>query len=278
MTDYEMQPQGHSSLTLSDLTQWRAEPVLLDHGTMLQCREGQADVQVNFDRITLRAASVLTLFPGDVVRVHGASTDFSAECLTYDAALLREASLQVEHTVYDELRQDRCRHAGDRVAHTVKAMFALLRAYFSQPGSTCTDSLVLLQLKAFFLSYADYMSHHPGERHEQAGSRRIRELFNQFMQLLEKDYMNARDVNTYAQRMNISAKYLNVVVQQITGRTAKTLIDHFVVLQLKLTLRNSRKSVKEIAWDYHFSDLSFFCRYFKQHIGMTPQQFRKQQK
>lgn len=35
------------------------------------------------------------------------------------------------------------------------------------------------------------------------------------------------------------------------------------------------KSAKEIAADYRFSDFSFFCRYFKQHTGMTPQQFRK---
>lgn len=278
MTDLEMQSQRHTSFTESRLDAWRAEPVLTDHGTMLRCRDGQAGMQINFDRVEIRQGTVVTLFPGDVVRVTGASDDFCADCLVYDAALLREASLQVEHTVYDELRQDRCRHGDDQVSHIVENMFALLRSYFSLPNCTCTDTIVLLQLKAFFLSYSDYVSHNPALRHEQGGSRRVRELFNQFMMLVEKHYKTTRDVNTYAQQMHISAKYLNVVVQQITGRTAKVLIDHFVVLQLKLTLRNSQKSVKEIAWDYHFSDLSFFCRYFKQHIGLTPQQFRKMKK
>lgn len=32
--------------------------------------------------------------------------------------------------------------------------------------------------------------------------------------------------------------------------------------------------IKQIAWDYQFSDTSFLCRYFKQHTGQTPQQFR----
>lgn len=278
MTDFELQSHRRSSLAVSNLDAWRAEPVLLDQGTMMRCRQGCATLRVNFDRICLQAGSVLTLFPGDVVRMIEADGEFAVECLVYNAALLREASLQVEHTVYEQLRQDRCRGGEDNVSHIVDSMFALLRCYFAQPNCACTDTLVLLQLKAFFLSYSDYMSHNPDARHPLAGSRRVRELFSQFMMMLEKNYMYVRDVNSYAERMNISAKYLNAIVQQVTGRTAKTIIDHFVVLQLKLTLRNSQKSVKEIAWDYHFSDLSFFCRYFKQHIGQTPQQFRKSRK
>jgi AraC-like DNA-binding protein len=30
-----------------------------------------------------------------------------------------------------------------------------------------------------------------------------------------------------------------------------------------------------MAWEYHFADASFFCRYFKKHTGMTPQQVRE---
>lgn len=33
-------------------------------------------------------------------------------------------------------------------------------------------------------------------------------------------------------------------------------------------------SVKEIAWEYHFNDVSFFCRYFKRHTGLTPMEIR----
>lgn len=34
-------------------------------------------------------------------------------------------------------------------------------------------------------------------------------------------------------------------------------------------------TVKEIAWNYHFADASFFCRYFKSHTGLTPQDYRR---
>ena len=106
-------------------------------------------------------------------------------------------------------------------------------------------------------------------------SYRIRELFNLFMMLVERDYKKSRDVNHYAALMNISSKYLTNIVRQVTSRTPKNIIDQYVILHLKMELHHSQQSIKEIAWNYNFSDSSFFCRYFKKHTGKTPQQIRE---
>ncbi|MGN0206087.1 MAG: helix-turn-helix domain-containing protein, partial [Muribaculaceae bacterium] len=63
-------------------------------------------------------------------------------------------------------------------------------------------------------------------------------------------------------------------VKQNTGKSPKTIIDQYLVLQLKKTLSRTPLSVKQIAWEYHFNDTAFLCRYFKAHTGRTPQQFR----
>ena len=94
------------------------------------------------------------------------------------------------------------------------------------------------------------------------------------MMLLEWDYKISRDVNYYAAQMNISSKYLTNIVSLVTGHTPKTIIDQYVILQLKLHLKRSTQSIKEMAWEFHFADVSFFCRYFKKHTGLTPQQIR----
>ena len=154
-------------------------------------------------------------------------------------------------------------------------MFALLRLYFEQEGSICLEQLVTLQLKAFFLGFYDYLYRNPEEKKAETGSPRIRELFNRFMRALESRYRESRDVSYYADLLSVSAKYLDIVTRRITGHTAKSVIDHYVVLQIKQSLATEEKSIKELSWDYHFCDISFFCRYFKQHTGLTPQQFRK---
>ena len=92
---------------------------------------------------------------------------------------------------------------------------------------------------------------------------------------MERDYKQSRDVNYYANLMHITSKYLTNIVRQVTGHTPKTIIDQYVILQLKMQLQRTSQSIKEVAWEYHFTDVSFFCRYFKKHTGLTPQQVRE---
>lgn len=275
LKDIEMRPNRKASLKTRSLDEWVDEYVVIDYGMILLCTEGEANIRVHFSEWLLKPGSVITLFPGDVVSIMHKSEEFKAETLRYAASLLREASLQLEHTVYSELKTDRCRTESATLTSIVSNMFALLRIYFEQEGCICLDQLVLLQLKAFFLGFYDYLYRNPIERKADNGSPRTRELFNRFMRELENRYRQSRDVSFYAELLNISPKYLNIVTQRITSHTIKTIIDQYVVLQIKQSLSTEEMSIKQLAWEYHFSDLSFFCRYFKQHTGMTPQQFRK---
>lgn len=277
LKDIEMRPNRKASLKTRSLDEWLGEYVVIDYGMILLCTEGEANIRVHFSEWLLKPGSVITLFPGDVVSITHKSEEFKAETLRYAASLLREASLQLEHTVYSELKTDRCRTESATLTSIVSNMFALLRIYFEQEGCICLDQLVLLQLKAFFLGFYDYLYRNPIKRTADNGSPRTRELFNRFMRELENRYRQSRDVSFYAELLNISPKYLNIVTQRITSHTIKTIIDQYVVLQIKQSLTTEEKSIKQLAWEYHFSDLSFFCRYFKQHTGMTPQQFRKRE-
>ena len=263
------------SLRTTALGRWRTEDQVIDYGVIMICREGSAALRVNFSTWRLSPGAVITLFPGDMVVVTESSIDFSVEMLQYSASLLREASLQLEQTVYSHLRADRCRTESPVLTKIINNMFALLGVYFSQPDCICLDQLVLLQLKAFFIGFHDYMYRSPGERKDEEGSPRVRELFSRFMMEMENRFRQSRDVAYYASLLHITPKYLNLITRRVSGHTAKTLIDQYVILQLKLSLRSEGKSAKQLAWEYHFSDLSFFCRYFKQHTGMTPMQFVK---
>lgn len=264
------------SLSMSTLRRWQGEEHVIDYGMIILCRAGRATLRVNFSTWQLSPDAVITLFPGDMIVIEEHTDDFSVEALQYSASLLREASLQLEQTVYSQLRADRCRTESPMLTRIINHMFALLGVYFCQPDCICLDQLVLLQLKAFFMGFYDYIYRHPSQRREDdTASPRTKELFNRFMMEMETRYRQSRDVSYYASLLHITPKYLNLITRRVSGHTAKTLIDQYTILQLKLSLRSEGKSAKQLAWDYHFSDLSFFCRYFKQHTGMTPMQFVK---
>lgn len=298
----ELSSQQEASLFRSGLEEWQEGPQVLTYGAILICRKGKAMLNVNYKDWELYEGAVITLFPNDVVelKVDGdckspqtengdfkspetengdckspqTANCFQAEILKYNPSLLREASLQLEQTVYSSLRKDRCRQDTPVVTNIINGMFGLLKVYFDQSECTCISQLVLCQLKAFFIGFHEYLQRNPQYRPDEVKSYRVRELFNRFMMLLERDYKISRDVNYYAEKMNISSKYLTNIVNQVTGHTPKTIIDQYVILQLKMHLKRTTQSIKEMAWEFHFADVSFFCRYFKKHTGLTPQQIR----
>lgn len=298
----ELSSQQEASLSCSGLEEWQEGPQVLTYGAILICRKGKARLNVNYKDWELYEGAVITLFPNDVVelKVDGdckspqtengdcrspetengdckspqTANSFQVEILKYNPSLLREASLQLEQTVYSSLREDRCRQDTPVVTNIINGMFGLLKVYFDQTECTCISQLVLCQLKAFFIGFHEYLQRNPQYRPDEVKSYRVRELFNRFMMLLEKDYKISRDVNYYAEKMNISSKYLTNIVNQVTGHTPKTIIDQYVILQLKMHLKRTTQSIKEMAWEFHFADVSFFCRYFKKHTGLTPQQIR----
>lgn len=276
----ELSARHDAELLNTQLEEWRSSAQVLTYGAILICRGGRATLNVNYKDWQLHEGAVITLFPNDVVMLttneRGGETPFRAEMLKYNPALLREASLQLEHTVYSQLREDRCRQDTPVVTEIIDYMFSLLKVYFRQTECTCISQLVLCQLKAFFIGFHEYLQRNPETCPDEVKSYRVRQLFNRFMWLMERNCKISRDVNFYAERMDITSKYLTRIVRQVTGHTPKTIIDQYVILQLKMQLKRGGQSVKEIAWEYHFTDMSFFCRYFKKHTGITPQQAREE--
>lgn len=273
----ELSSYQEASLFTTHLEEWQDGPQVITYGAILICRKGKAMVNINYKEWYLHEGAVITVFPNDVVelKVKSEASLFDVEMLKYNASLLREASLQLEQTVYSSLREDRCRQDTPVVTNIIDSMFALLKVYFNQSECTCISQLVLLQLKAFFVGFHEYLQRNPQNRpDDEVKSYRVRELFNRFMMLMERDYKLSRDVNYYADLMHITSKYLTNIVRQVAGHTPKAIIDQYVILQLKMQLQRSSQSIKEIAWEYHFTDVSFFCRYFKKHTGLTPQQMR----
>lgn len=100
-------------------------------------------------------------------------------------------------------------------------------------------------------------------------------LVKNFTQLVQKQFRSQRNVTTYAEQLNITPKYLTETVKEITGKTAGEIIDDFVLLEAKLLLDNPALSIAEIADELHFSDQSFFGKYFKRHTGLSPKEYRQ---
>jgi AraC-like DNA-binding protein len=46
-------------------------------------------------------------------------------------------------------------------------------------------------------------------------------------------------------------------------------------MELRVLLKNSTKTIKEIANEMNFPNQSFLGKYFREHVGVTPSEYRK---
>ena len=85
-------------------------------------------------------------------------------------------------------------------------------------------------------------------------------IFGKFINLISATAVKQRSVGYYAEKLYITPKYLSVVCKRISGKTM---------------LKHSSKSIKEIALELDFPNMSFFGKYVKAHLGESPSRYRR---
>ena len=112
--------------------------------------------------------------------------------------------------------------------------------------------------------------------HERSDVNRNRSIIiaRDFIQMVNADNGSHRSVSYYADHLFYSPKYLCTIVRQVTGKTPIQIINEHAIKEIKQKLKNSDLSIKEIADYFDFSNPSFFGKYVKNHLGISPLQYR----
>ena len=100
-------------------------------------------------------------------------------------------------------------------------------------------------------------------------------LADKFMHMVEQSDGRIRKVDDYANQLNITPKYLSTLLKETMNRRPSEVIHFYTLKAIKHRLRFTDLTMQEIANDLNFANASFFGKYFKDHAGMTPLDFRK---
>ncbi len=103
-----------------------------------------------------------------------------------------------------------------------------------------------------------------------------RKLFHEFRSLVERHFRDQWPVAHYAGRLRCSQPRLNRICRRFTGRAANQIIMDRTILEARRELFYTTLSAADIAYGLGFQDPSYFSRYFKRRMGVTPGQYRAQ--
>lgn len=95
-----------------------------------------------------------------------------------------------------------------------------------------------------------------------------------FKEILQKEVVNNRGIDFYANQLGISRITLNKRIKSQFGITVSEMVDEFILFEIKTHLLYSQQNINEIAYLLNFSEANHLTRFFKKHTGTSPKEFR----
>ena len=96
-----------------------------------------------------------------------------------------------------------------------------------------------------------------------------------FLHLASRNFKKERQIQFYADRMNITSTYLSRVVKELTGNTVFSYLSNFLYNEICIQLKTTDKTISEIADELNFSDQSALTNFFRTKASMSPLSYRK---
>lgn len=98
--------------------------------------------------------------------------------------------------------------------------------------------------------------------------------FTKFIKLIRQKSAKEKKLQVYANELGITTTHLNRLCKQAVGKTASMVIQDYIILEAKRYLSFTTHNIAEIAYMLEFSAPSYFNRYFKKLVGVTPRMYR----
>ncbi|MCW8329213.1 AraC family transcriptional regulator [Photobacterium sp. SDRW27] len=103
---------------------------------------------------------------------------------------------------------------------------------------------------------------------------RQEELFHKIVRFIDQHYSESLTREMLAEQFYISPNYLSHIFQQQGNTSFKEYVCEQRLEKAQTLLREGNSRIKQISEQCGFADSNYFCRLFKQKLGLTPSQFR----
>lgn len=136
--------------------------------------------------------------------------------------------------------------------------------------SIVDENIIDLKIKIILQSVSDKIEH----VFEDLGHYQMHPVLFNFVLLKKRHFKDEKMVRFYANKLGITANYLNVLCKKYLGKTATECIEEEIIKEVKNQVTNSSELLIDIAMEYGFQNYPSFSKCFKKHLGTSPKKFR----
>ena len=249
--------------------------VKVQAAALLLVRRGSVDVELDLKHYKLEAGSLFVVFPEQVVRAKNVSENFDPICIACSKNMIDELIIRFDDTtrLILKIRENPLMQLERVEFEQMNSSFEFLKKKFE---TTDMNSCRLQILKNYLIGL---LYECIGMRSEPATTDVVKSrgqvLFSQFIDLVVEHHREQHSVKFYADELGITPKYLSAVAEEQTGKNAKRWIDEHIALDAKVLLRSSSRDIQKVSKILNFPDVSFFGKFFKRLVGVSPKAYRK---
>jgi len=251
--------------------------IQIDAVVLVLCTDGMLELEVETNKYKLFRGDLLICGPNRVMKTVLALEN-SRFKIIFLSRFMNRFNISYQRSIVDKafyLGTNPVLHLGDNQIVQFEEYYRLLDEKLNNPTTSYHSEIMHSILQAMMYEILSYLDNVAPVK-EEGFVRQGEILFRRFVNLIAESKVKSRFVYYYADKLNVSTKYLSAVCKTVSGKTAGDIIDEFVVKDIIRLLKYSDKSIKEIALELDFPNISFFGKYVKAHLGVSPKAYRRQ--
>ncbi len=243
---------------------------------VIVCKEGEMSLEIDNEKVGLKKNDILFCTAEQRLR----HTMFSSDFRFMMSALSKQMNSEIFPNsakiwkMFQHISEDGKLTLSEEDIKDLTVDFQYLRQRLTAVGALFYNDYIRCLMQAMVYRISSVIGTATGFQEAKDYMQSPETLSEAFFNLLNTTYPTPRTVEWYARHLNRTPKYLATVIRKTSGKKPMDWITEKAVNEIANMLKNSKKSVKEISVQLNFSSLSFFCRYVRQHLGVSPNEYR----
>ena len=255
---------------------------LQNHGIIFFCTEGRAQFEYDGTVVRVQKNDMFLYMAHSTACNFLTSSDFNCRQIWFSRSELWNIEIYNLISVSDMtlLKLYPVVHLTDDEIKLCDTYFQLLCNRIKMSTSVLTPYIVRSLLGTMLLELLSIMRLNSermvveGRQEEINPSLHKKRIIDNFMRLVEQSDGRIRRVDDFATQLNVTPKYLSTILKEVMNRRPSTYIQLYTLKAIEHRLRFTDMTMQEIANDLNFPNPSFFGKYCKEHLGMTPLEYR----
>lgn len=246
------------------------DPIKLSAGVSIFVRSGRFRILINLISYDFEGPAVVNIRNGETFQVVEVSKDFIASFIVMSKSFVEDIFLHINDIQnLSAMSRQPVITLPDDLVPKFEQLYSSLSLVSSDSGNPHMGKALIHAIIAFYYRYA-YRCFEMMDPDASSASR----LSDRFIKLVKDNFKTERFLEFYAEQLGVTTKHLSRTVKAQTGYSAASWIERFLILEAKILLKSTNLTVQQISDNLNFPTQSFFGKYFKKNVGVSPKLYR----